>query len=334
MRQALSGPLLILLAVVIYGTAGYVVLLGWPLVDALYMALTTITTVGFLEVHPLGPGGRAFTMTLMLFGVGGFMYMVAAMSNFIIAGELKGILDRRRMEKRIHDLRNHYVVCGFGRMGAEIARELKLDGRAFVLIDSSETVIRTAKEAGYTAIVGDSGNDDVLREAGIERALGLVAAVGDDATNLMTVLSARAIKKDLLIVARANAIATESKLRIAGADRVLWPYGLSGRRMAQMVLRPYAIDFLDVIEEHGEARLWLEEVVVKEGSPVAGLAIGAAAIRERTGANVVAVRRREGGRMIISPTPDLALTPGDIAIALGTREQLTTFGKYVAGESS
>ena len=329
--RRLANGLIALGGVMLGGAVGFYIIGGrseWTIVDALYMSVITVTTVGFSEVHELGQAGRLFTIVLILSGVGAFMYMITSIGNYLIAGELRGFLEQRRMEKEIENLSGHFVVCSYGRMGQQVVDELRRENKPFVVVDRSEDAVARAREDGCLAIVGDAGDDDVLKQAGVLRARGLVAAIDDDASNVMVALTARALKEELFIVARANVEGTESKLMIAGANRVLWPYGLSGRRLAQMVLRPTVVEFLELVMHDEELELLLEELVVAIGSPLDNCAIGAARIREDTGATVLALRKREG-KMIVSPPPDTILHAGDIAVALGTKEQLARLRQSV-----
>ncbi len=313
--------------IIAIGAVGYYLLeRGWSFVDALYMATITVSTVGLREVHEMGPGSRIFTMVLILFGVGAFMYLATALANYVIAGEMRGFWSQRRMNKKIAQLSEHYIVCAFGRMGSEVADEFNREGRPVVVIDTSEEALVRAVEAGLLVIEGDAKSDDILRQAGIERARGLVTCLDDDAGNLMVVLSARTMSEKLFIVSRTNLHDTTSKLLAAGANRVLWPYGLGGRRMAQMALRPNVVEFLEVVMHDEELELLLEELTIAIDSELQDVAIGASMIREKTGVMVVAIRQRTG-KMLVAPSADTVLAAGDIVVTLGTREQLSQLHK-------
>lgn len=311
------------------GAIGYYLLEranGWSFVDALYMSVITVSTVGLREVHELDESGRVFTIVLIIFGVGTFTYTVTSIGNYLIAGEIRGFLDQRRMEKAVQQVSDHFIVCGYGRMGTQIASEFRRAGCQLVIIDRDPDAVDAAREADFLVIQGDAGDDKTLNEAGIDRARGIVCSLEDDAMNLMITLSARALNEKLFIVARANVEHTESKLVTAGANRVLWPYGLSGRRMAQMALRPNVVEFLELVMHDEDLELWMEEFAVAFGSSLAGTAIGPARIREKTGATIVAIRQRTG-KLHVGPAPSTVLNAGDIAIALGTRSQLNDLRK-------
>jgi voltage-gated potassium channel len=319
--QRFTKPVLLFAAVVVFGAFGYWWLEKMTPLDALYMAVITVTTVGFGEVHPLHYGGRVFTIILVLFGVGAFTYFATTVANYLIAGEIKGFLEWRKMQNKIEQLSSHFIICGYGRMGAQVAREFRREKQPLVVVERSDEVVAAAIQAGYLTLRGNAENDEVLRTAGIERARGLVAVLDSDADNLMVVLSARAMNEKLFIVARTNSEMSESKLVAAGANRVLFPHGLGGRRIAQMALRPNVVEFLEVVMHDEELELWLEELTVAIGSELDGRAVYEANIRGATGANIVAVRQRTG-RLLAAPTPDIRLQAGDIIVALGTRAQL------------
>ena len=318
----LRKPVIAFALVICIGGVGYHLLEDdWSLLDSFYMAVITVTTVGLREVQPLDGPGRVFTIFLIFVGVGAFTYFATSVANYLIAGELKGYLELRKMRNKIEQLSDHFIVCGFGRMGIQVARDFKRERQPLVVVDKSEDAVSRAAELGYLAALGDAGDDNVLRQAGIERARGLITVIDDDATNLMVVLTARALNDKLFIVARANAEMTDSKLVAAGANRVLWPYGLGGRRMAQMALRPNVVEFLELVMHDEELELCLEELPIAIESKLDGAAIGPARLREATGANIVAVRQRTG-KLLVAPRPDTSLQAGDIVVALGTREQL------------
>lgn len=292
----------------------------WSPLDAPYMAVITVTTVGFTEVHPLTPFERGYTILVILGGVGAFTFAATSVANYLIAGQLGGMLERHRMENTIAGMQQHYIVCGFGRMGEQVAREFRRAGRDIVVIDSAEDALERAHGAGFPIVRGDAGDDEILRHAGIERAAGLVAVVEDDAANLLVTLSARGLNPRLLIVARANQQSSEPKLLKAGANRVLWPYGVGGRRLAQMALRPTVVEFLDVVMHDDRMELVLEEAIVVAGAPLEDQKIGSAHVRERTGASIVAVRR--SGKLMASPAPQDSLQAGDVLVVLGTQDQI------------
>ena len=237
------------------------------------------------------------------------------------------------MEKEINHLSSHYIVCAFGRMGSQVADEFQRERQPVVVIDPSDESVQRAIAAGHCALTGDAGDDDILKAAGVDRARGLVTCLDSDAGNLMVVLSARALNEKLLIVSRTNNHETTSKLLAAGANRVLWPYGLGGRRMAQMALRPNVVEFLEVVMHDEELELLMEELVIAIDSPLDGTALGSSAIRGKTGVMIVAVRQRTG-KMIVAPSAETVLSAGDIIVALGTRDQLSKLQPLAVGQGT
>jgi voltage-gated potassium channel len=314
-------------AVILLGGVGYALLEGWSWTDAFYMAIITITTVGFGEVHPLTPAGKLFTSVLILLGVATITYAFTALTNYLIAGKVGNTLEEFRMKRQIGSLENHYIVCGFGRVGQQVCAQLHQDGQPFVVVEADEVLTDSAKEEGYAVVLGDAGEDQILLQAGISRATGLVAAVSNDAENLFVVLSARSLKQDLLIVARADTEQAVSKLLRAGANRVISPYSLGGRLIAQTLIRPDVVDFLDVVLYDDSLKLFLEDLTVTRGCPLDQLTVGEARIRETTGANILGIKR--GGQVIVSPPSSTQLEQGDVLVALGTRQELTELGALV-----
>lgn len=305
------------------GTVGYLVIEGWTPLESVYMTVITLSTVGFKEVRPLSPAGQAFTAALIVAGVGAVTYLFAAISQYIVSGELTGSLRKARMQQRIDALSGHYIVCGFGRVGQQVVLDLVHEKRACVVVETTEQVTADTPSS-VLRVVGDGSDDHVLEQAGIARAAGLVAVTGDDATNLFITLTARTLNPKLVIVARANQSATEPKLLRAGASHVLSPYTISGRRIARLLLHPSITDFLDVVMHSGQLELVLEECPVKEGSDLHGKTVAEAEVRKRTGANVLAVRRHNQGAILTNLPSEMRFEPGDVIIGLGTHEQLQT----------
>ena len=268
--RRLGLALVALTTVLVFGTVGYL-LLGFAWLDALYQTVTTVSTVGFREVEPLSATGQVFTMVLILVGVGATLYALAAAVELIVEGRLNELLGRRRMEQSIAALSGHVIICGWGRVGRAIAADVQAAKRRYVVVDIDPE--RLHGEA-IDAVVGDATEDAVLEAAGIQRASALVAAVDSDAANSFIVLSARALRSDLFIVARTRSQDSQEKLLRAGADRVVNPQSIGGARMAAFVLQPHVAEFLDVVMHERTLELRLEEVGVSEGSPLAGTTIG------------------------------------------------------------
>ena len=307
-----------LAGIMVVGTVGYV-LLGFGGLDALYQTVTTITTVGFREVEPLDGVGQVFTIVLILAGAGTALYTLTVGLELVVEGHLGAVMERRRMDKHIDGLRGHVILCGWGRVGRAIAKEL-VDARCDVVIVDSDPE-RVATIGRHPYVLGDATSDEVLSRAGLEHARALVAALSTDAANLFITLSGRALRPDLFIVARAREESSIEKLARAGADRVVNPQEIGGARMAAFLLHPHVAEFLDVVMRDRNIELRLEEVPVGVRSPFVGQSLRGAHVRDRTGALVLALRNVDG-TMVTNPDPATALTEGQILIAIGTDEQL------------
>ncbi|MFN8019578.1 MAG: NAD-binding protein [Acidimicrobiales bacterium] len=324
--RRLGGAFALLAGVVVVGTVGYVIL-GFSYLDALYQTVTTVATVGFREVEPLDRAGKVFTIVLILVGVGAALYAFSVLIETLIEGRLQELLGRRRMERTITALSDHVIVCGWGRVGRAIAAEVAQSGRGLVVIDHDEARLA---DCPHPSILGDATEDATLHQAQIERASSLVAAVDQDAANSFITLSARSLRPDLFIVARARSVDSEEKLRRAGADRVVNPQHIGGSRMAAFVLRPHVAEFLDVVMHEQNLELCLEELPVLPGSPLAGATIADSHLRSRTGALVLALRNCDG-TFASNPPPETAFEAGQVVIAIGTEPELAALGRLTAG---
>jgi voltage-gated potassium channel len=314
-------PVAVLVGLLAAGTLGYQLVDGWGWFDSLYMTVITITTVGFAEVHPLSPAGRVFTMVLALGGVFTAFYAGVEFIRAVVTGEILAVLGRQRMQSRLEKLSGHLVVCGLGRMGRLVAEEFSSAGLPFVVVDRDPRVLEGFAMPHGIPLVGDATADDVLRRAGVERARALVTTVASDADNLFITMSARLINERLTIVARAEGEGAEVKLRRAGASRVVSPYTIGGHRVAQAVLRPNAMDFIELATRTGHLELQIEEVAVGAGSALVGQSIKASPVRSELGIIIVAVKK-PGAKMAFNPSPDTVLEAGDVLITLGHRQQL------------
>lgn len=303
------------------GTVGYIAIEGWSVIDALYMTIITLTTVGFGEVRPLSPVGRVFTIGLLILGVGTVAYSLSTLGEYLLVAGVGLQLRRRRMHHLIERLNRHFIVCGYGRVGQNAVESLREAGRDYVIVESEEEVVEQLRESESIVIHGDATQDEVLREAGIEKAAGLMVCTGSDPDNLFIVLSARALNPALKIVVRSSEPGNESKMRRAGADRVISPYQIGGRHMVNVMIRPRVAEFLDVVTFDSGLELWLEELVVASDSPLAGHTAIEADLRRRTGVTLVALVRGEN-HTTITPGPETRFEVDDHLIVLGTREQL------------
>ncbi len=295
---------------------------GWSFLDALYMTILTISTVGYSEVHPLHPAGRIFVIILIVLGVTTFLYIITTIGEFVVSGQFSGALGRNRMMKKIDALKRHYIVCGLGRVGIQVALELEREKVPFVVIDNNPDSVKESIAHNWMYVEGDASNDEVLIEAGVKRARGLVTATNSDADNVYIVLSAKGLNEKLFVVGRANMEKSEYKLKKAGAERVLSPYSMGGRRLASLLLRPTVVEFLDVVMHSAEIELLMEEVIINDSSPFIGRSIQDVRQKCATGANILALKKKGAKVMIASPAPETVVDVGDRFVALGTREQL------------
>ena len=307
-----------LFGIIVAGITGYMLIEGWNFIDALYMTVISITTTGFSEAHPLDTAGRIFTMILILGGASSAVYALTAIVQYVMEGQLGSALWRRNMKNRINHLKNHSILCGYGRVGQEIARILAAEKAEFVIIDKSREAIAQAEMDNYLYVMADAASDEALKEAGIERARGLIVALGNDADSTYVILSARQLKPGLFIEARVSAPKAEGKLKRAGADRIISPYSIGARRMAMLALQPEVADFIDIISFKGQ-ELHLENLTVGIGSPLADKTVSDA--RQRSKAVVLAINKNKG-QLLANPSDTEKIQAGDGLIAMGTRDEL------------
>ena len=330
-RRFIRGPRLavvLLVAVVAGGTAGYMLIEGWNVWDAFYMTVTTVATVGYGEVHPLSPRGRLFTVALIFGGVGTLFYTVTLLATIIVEGGLHQRLERRRTARMLEQIKDHFIVCGYGRIGSIIAAELHQQGVPLAVIERDPERVRQAVDRGWLALEADASREEVLAKAGIHRARGLITAVGTDAENVFTVLTARVMRPDLFIIARVESDDAEHKLRRAGADRVISPYQIGATQMVQTALRPAVVDFFHLATSSDRLDLSMEQVHIKDDSPLANQTIVDAGIRQRFGVIVVGIKRAGGG-MDFNPPPEAVMRSGDELVVLGRTESVKALEKGV-----
>jgi voltage-gated potassium channel len=317
--------------VLVVGTVGYAWLWrasGGTWLDALYMTVITITTVGYREVQPLDGAGQIFTMVIAVTGVGSLFYTLGVVMEYLVTVRLADPAGRRKMERHIEGLHGHVILAGLGRVGRQAADELAQAKVAFVVVDPSPHAIRLAGERGYLALQADAAEDEVLEQAGIRRARGLIATAANDATNMYIVLSARVLNPSLYIVSRAVDEASVAKLIRAGANRAISPYAIGGHRLAHLIVNPTVVDFFETALRRGNEALNIEDLAVATDSPAAGRTLEAMDIRQATGATVLAVLR--DGSPLVNPAGDLELRSGDQLLALGTAEQLERLERLIA----
>jgi voltage-gated potassium channel len=326
------GPRLaiaLLFIVVAGGTAGYMLVEGWSAWDAFYMTVTTVATVGFREVHPLTFAGQVFTILLIFGGVGTAFYTVTLLATIIVEGGLHQRFERRRVTRMLEQIKDHFIVCGYGRIGGIITAELHQQGIPLVVIERSPERVRQAIERGWLAIEADASREEVLTRAGIHRARGLIAAVGTDAENVFAVLTARVMRPDLFIIARVESDDAEHKLRRAGADRVISPYQIGANHIVQTALRPAVVDFVHLATSSERLDLSMEQVHIHEKSALAGQTIVGADIRQKFGVIIVGIRRA-GGAMEFNPPAEAVIQAGDELVVHGRTESVKALEKGAA----
>jgi voltage-gated potassium channel len=322
LRQQLVASSLILGGIFLAGTLWYWLVEQWTLLEAAYMTIITLSSVGFGEVNPLDERSRLFTMGLILMGIITIAYIVNRFTEALIQGYFQEGIRLRQQRNVIDKLENHYILCGYGRMGIHVAQEFQAEGIPFVIIDSEPEEIEKAQQLGYIVIQGDATLDEYLLMAKIHQAVCLVAALRSDADNLYTVLSAKTLNPKIRAIARASSEEAGQKLQRAGADAVVSPYITGGKRLASAALRPQVMDFVDGILAGSERAFYLEEFLLdEEHCPCLGQTLSEARLRAKSGALVLAIRRRNGD-LIAGPTGETVLQSGDSLICMGTAQEL------------
>jgi voltage-gated potassium channel len=308
-------------SVIAGGTAGYMLIEGWSAWDAFYMTVITVTTVGYREVHDLSPAGQAFTVVLLLGGVGAALYTFTLLATVVVEGGLPKRLHRRRQARMLDTIKDHFIICGYGRIGSIVAHQFHRQKVPYVVVERDSARIQKAIEDGAMTFEADASREDVLKRVGIERARGLIAAVGTDAENVYTVLSARVLRPELFIVSRAETEDATIKLTRAGADRVISPYAIGAMQIAQTALRPAVVDFVALATSSDNLELAMEEIPVSSTSPLVNQSIVNANLRQRFGVIVVGIQRTDG-RMEFNPSPDAGIRAGDKLVVLGRPDSL------------
>ena len=319
----------LLLAIIAGGTLGYVVIEQWSVWDAFYMTVTTVATVGYREVHQLSFPGQVFTVILIFSGVGTAFYTATLLVAAIVEGGLHRRFQQRRFARMLEQLENHFILCGYGRIGAIIADELQRQEVPFIVVERDPGRSHQVMERGWLGVAADASQEEVLRRDGIDRARGLIAAVGTDAENVYTVLTARVMRPDLFIIARVESDDAENKLKRAGADRVISPYHIGANHMVQSALRPAVVDFVQLATSSEHLDLSMEQVHLEAGSSLVGQTILAAGIRQRFGVIIVAIKRAGGG-MEFNPAPEAVMRAGDELVVLGQQQSVKALEETVA----
>jgi len=310
-----------------FGVAGYMIIEGWNFRDSLFMTVITITTVGYGEVHELTAAGEIFTIVLLVLGVGIILYLLGTGAKLLLEGELEGLIGRKRLEKKIRELKNHYIICGFGRMGKTIAKEFSSRDIDILIIEKNS--VSDAEKGEFLILEGDANNEDVLKSAGIENAKGLISVLPTDAENLFLVLSARDLNPDLFIVTRASEESSERKILRAGADRVVSPYITGGIRIANSILKPAVVDFIEFATKIGNLELQLEEILLDKGSILSERTLVDTGIGRDLEIIIVAIKRPDG-TMEFNPNSTSIINSGDTLVALGEASKLKELEKLAA----
>jgi len=292
--KKLTPPIIILLIIMSVGIIGYSIIEGWPLLDSVYMVVITLFAVGYQEAQPLTEQGKMFTIFLIFIGVGAAIYVAGQIIEIIVEGQILGIRRRKKMEKTIKNLKDHFIICGFGRVGHQIGKEFDNANIKYVVIDNNPEITEQYEKQNILHILGDATSDEKLLEAGIKNARGLIASSDSDVANVYITLSARELNKELLIVARASEVDTEGKLKIAGANRVLSPSFISGKRMANWATRPVASDFLEMVSHNDNQQFNLQEVPIPDNSSFIGKTLNELKIKELSEIAILAIQNKNG----------------------------------------
>lgn len=321
--------LFLLVCIILFGTFGYSMIEEMSLFDSFYMTLITISTVGFSEITPLTQSSRIITVVIIISGISLLTYTFGQIAQVFIEGELRKLLGRRKLEKRIADLKNHYIVCGYGRIGAVICKELADEKIEFIIIEEDEKKIEQLENNHFLYLSGDATREETLLGAGLDRAKGMVTAVSSDADNVFITLTAKGLRPDIFVLSRAADLKNEKKLLRAGASRVVSPYNMGGSRMAQILKRPTVVDFLESATMSGSLGLKLEEVVVMPTSYLVGKTIVESKLRQNFGVIIIAIKKIDG-EMLFNPGPDAVLGAGEVVVVIGKKHDLAQMSKTFA----
>ena len=322
----LKITLVVLFTIFIIGTIGFNFIEGWSFIDSFYTTIITLTTVGYGDFTPRTAEGKIFAVFIIIFGVGTMLYAFGLISETVIEGRLRRLLGRGKLEKTIEKMNNHYIICGGGRIGFWICRELIAGKMPCLVIDSNPEVSQKAQDEGFICFKGDATQDKILIEAGIKRAKGIVCVLPSDAENLYVILTAKELNQQIYIISRSEEEESEHRLLRAGADRVMSPYTLGGVRMAMAILRPAMLDFIEITTRQQSLELRMEEISICKGSPFITQSLEDSGIRKRYGLIIVAVKK-DSGKMIFNPMANYIIAEGDRLIAMGEDENVKQFSE-------
>ncbi len=326
--QRLVVPSLLLIIIFAAGTSGFMLLEKLSVLNALYMVVITVSTVGFQEVAHLSDYGKIFTMVLIIGGVGTMAYAIGQFGEMIVEGQIIGYRRKRAMEKKISGMKNHYIICGYGRVGHQVAQELKEEKVPFVVIDPKPATAEELQEQKIPHIIDEESSDDALENANIKSAKALISCVDSDAANVLIILSAKALNPKLEIVARATDEKALCKLKKAGADKVIMPYYIAGCKMVAMALKPVATDFIDTVMHKGEIQLNIKEFLMRKNSKLSGKTLGKSQVRQISGATVLAIRHKDGA-FESQPGAASYVKEDDVVVVIGTADQLEKFASMI-----
>jgi voltage-gated potassium channel len=330
LKRKIKYAIILLFLIYLIGTVGLCYIEDWNIEDSLYTTLVTMSTVGYGDFFPKTRVGKLFTSLLIFFGVGTMLYTLGLLTETMVEGRFRMMMGKGKLEKMIKKMHNHYIICGCGRIGFLICRELAAEKVPFVVVDKNPEVIQKCEEAGYVYYSGDGTQDKSLIEAGIKRAKGVVCVLPTDALNLYVILTAKELNPDVYILSRSEEEASESRLLRAGANRVMSPYTLGGLRMSMALLRPTMHDFIEITTKRQSLELRMDELDICDGSPLVGITLEKSDIRQRFGLIIVAIKK-DSGKMIFNPLASYIIEKGDKLIAMGEDENVSQFSKVCLG---
>lgn len=321
---------IVLLALILSGISGYILIENWSFIDAIYMVFITLTTVGYREVKELSINGKVFTIIFLLCGMGIFFYSVTIFARGLFEGELQRFFHKTRLIRRISRMQNHIIVCGFGRLGNVIAKELHAYGLEFIVIDKTQEVIPALEEGRFIYIIGDYTKENVLVNAGIKKAKAIIITGGSSSDNVFVTLTARELNPRIKIIAHCEDENLSSKIIKAGADSVFSPYSIGGKKVVQNLIQPNVVDFIDIVTRKGSMELQMEEIVIPEGSPYSEKVLKEAGLREKFNISIIGIIR-ESGEILYHPAAEIPIKEKDILLCLGRKDDLERFTKSLGG---